>query len=447
MNTYTEIEKYILDIPKFAGKHTMEDTKGLLGKIAGELSESKIIHVAGTNGKGSVCAYLRSVLTAAGCRVGMFTSPHLENMRERIMLGEEMISEEEFVSAFERVKNAVHEDDTANAQGIQKEAESGRHPSFFEFLFLMAMAYFREKKPEYIILETGLGGRLDATNAIGSAEVCVITEIGYDHMQYLGDTLPQIAAEKAGIIKRGVPVVFVDKRAEVTEVLEKYAENKGSKSYILGKDSILNVNIGNKSIDFSLHTGYYKYIGLSLLTTAAYQTENASLAVMAAEVLREKDWRITENAIREGLKKAHWPGRMEEVFPGIFMDGAHNEDGVEAFLNAVKSRECNGKRMLLFGVVSDKNYRRMIKQIAESSLFSEVAVTALESDRSTSLEQLREIWGQYNQIHCSFHKEAKEAFTQLQSDFKEADVIYIAGSLYLIGQMKALIRRIPDDRF
>lgn len=442
MSTYTEAEQYILDIPKFAGKHTPEDTERLLKQITGGQIESKIIHVAGTNGKGSVCAYLRSILMAAGCSVGMFTSPHLEVMRERIALNEEMISEEEFISVFEAVKNAVAKEEK---KSMQKETEGSRHPSFFEFLFLMAMAYFKEKKPEYMILETGLGGRLDATNTIQTAEVCVITEIGFDHMQYLGNTLVQIAAEKAGIIKQAVPTVFVDKRPEVTEVLEKYAEKRKSKTYILRKDSIFDVNMGNKSIDFSLHTGYYNYVGLSLATTAVYQVENASLAVLAAEVLREKDLRITKEAVREGVRAANWPGRMEEVLPGIFVDGAHNEDGVEAFLSAVEKQECNGKRRLMFGVVSDKAYESMISRIAGSGLFAEVAVTVLESDRTASLEQLREIWGQYNQMNCSFHENAQEAFLQLQSDLEEADIIYIAGSLYLIGQIKALVRRMLDD--
>lgn len=142
--------------------------------------------------------------------------------------------------------------------------------------------------------------------------------------------------------------------------------------------------------------------------------------------------------------RAYWPGRMEEISPGIYMDGAHNEDGIEAFLNSVRTSRCKGRRLLLFGVAADKQYEKMIRQIAEAGLFSEAAVTALETDRSASLDKLREIWGQYN-IYCSFHQNAKEAYHHLLSGRKEADNIYIAGSLYLIGQLKALIRRVPDD--
>ncbi len=434
MSTYQEAEQYILAIPKFAGKHTPEDTRRLLKQIIGDGRTGKVIHVAGTNGKGSVCAYLRSVLMKSGCSVGMFTSPHLETMRERIGIGNEMISEDDFAEVFDQV---FHVWKKASSEGIG-------HPSFFEFLFLMAMCYFKEKTPEYILLETGLGGRLDATNTIEKPALCVITEIGYDHMQYLGETLVEIAAEKAGIMKHDVPVVFVDRRNEVTGVLKKYAEKTKSQAIIIGKDNILNVNIRNKTIDFSFHSGYYNYDSLLLNTTALYQVENASLVIAAAEFLKKTDRRITSHSIREGLKKAHWSGRMEEVLPGVYLDGAHNEDGIEAFLNTVKSVGCCGRRFLLFGVVSDKQYAGMIRQIADSGLFTEVAVTALESDRSVSTDRLQHIWGQYK-IRSSFYQNAEEAYHHLAKVKEEADVIYIAGSLYLIGQMKPLMRRMSDD--
>lgn len=436
MTTCKEAEEYIFSIPKFAGKHTLEDTAKLLRRITRKEkedgaagAESKIIHIAGTNGKGSVCAYLRSILMESGYSVGTFTSPHLENVRERICLGNEMISEEDFVRAFEKVKDVS--------------AKKDDHPSFFEFLFLMAMAFFREKAPEYLILETGLGGRLDATNCIGRPEVCVITEIGFDHMEYLGNTIPEIAAEKAGIIKKGVPVVFVDKRKESTEVLAEYAKKSESPAIIIGKENILNMDIKNKSIDFSLNTGYYSYVGLSLNTTAVYQAENASLAVAAAHILPGA--KITPEAVRSGLWKAFWPGRMEEILPEVYVDGAHNEDGMEAFLKAVKSRERGGKRFLLFGALTDKRYAEMAKKIAESALFSEIAVTVIASDRSVSIEEMKAVWGKYKGIVLTFHEEAKEALRCLLSKKKEEDTVYIAGSLYLAGQIKSLVRRRKND--
>ncbi len=433
MVSYEEAVKYIEEIPRFAGKNTVEDTGRMLSLLTGNSLRGKIIHVAGTNGKGSVCAYLRSILTEGKRSVGMFISPHLESMRERISINGELITKEEFVRIFAIVRELAQ-------RGGEHDLS---HPSYFEFLFLMAMCYFGEKQPDYILLETGLGGRLDATNSILNPAVCVITQIGYDHMQYLGDTLTQIAAEKAGIMKEGVPVVFPDKREEVTEILTKYAQKKKSKAVMLGKDQILNVNIKNKTIDFSLHTGYYNYVSLSLNSSALYQVENASLAILAAQEL--KDDKITPDVIKKGVWAACWPGRMEEAAPGIFLDGAHNEDGIEAFLRTAAKDGCTGKRIVLFGVVTDKRYRKMIQMIEDSGLFAQAVVTVLETDRSASIDELTRIWEQYEDIRCSFHEDAGEALKKLLSDKTSEDTAYVVGSLYLIGQVKSLMRRMQDD--
>ena len=433
--TYEEACEYILDIPKFAGKHTLADTKEMLGRLTGSRIESKIIHVAGTNGKGSVCAYLQSILRAAGFHVGMFISPHLETMRERILYDGEMIPRESFVKAFELVREE---------SARQKE----KHPSFFEFLFLMGMCYFKEKEPDYIILETGLGGRLDATNCIAKPKLCVITEIGFDHMQYLGNTLVEIAGEKAGIIKPGTPVIYLDKREETSRVIEQTAAMLETAAIAVKKSQIGRPVMRKKSIDFSFSNGYYRYDNLILRTTAAYQTENASVALVAARSLKEE--RIDDEAVRKGLYDAFWPGRMEEILPRVFLDGAHNEDGIEAFLTSVSAanterEKAAGKRLLLFGVVADKQYDKMIGRVAASQLFSHIAVTVLASDRSASIDKLKVAWAQYKTADCSFHESAEEAFHYIQSIQKEADTIYIAGSLYLVGQIKTLVRRTPDD--
>jgi len=431
--TYEEACEYILDILKFAGKHTLADTKEMLGQLTGSRIDSKIIHVAGTNGKGSVCAYLQSILRAAGFHVGMFISPHLETMRERILYDGEMIPQESFVKAFELVRK-------------ESDRQKEKHPSFFEFLFLMGMCYFKEKEPDYIILETGLGGRLDATNCIAKPKLCVITEIGFDHMQYLGNTLVEIAGEKAGIIKPGTPVVYLDKREETSRVIEQTASALETSAIAVKKSQIGRPVMRKKSIDFSFGNGYYRYDNLILQTTAAYQTENASVALVAARSLKEE--RIDDEAIRKGLYDAFWPGRMEEILPHVFLDGAHNEDGIEAFLQSVSAsaeETEKGKRLLLFGVVADKQYDKMIGRIAASDLFSHIAVTVLASDRSASIDKLKVAWAQYKTADCSFHESAEEAFHYIQSIQKEADTIYIAGSLYLVGQIKTLVRRTPDD--
>lgn len=433
--TYEQAQQYILDIPKFAGKHTLTDTGRLLAALDAFNQNTKIIHVAGTNGKGSVCAYLQSILMAEGFRVGMFISPHLETMRERIRVDQELISETDFVSCFERVRE-------------ESRREEANHPSFFEFLFLMAMCYFAEQQPDYIILETGLGGRLDATNCMEQPSLCVITEIGYDHMQYLGDTIARIAGEKAGIIKRGVPVVYMDRRKEASEVIEDEAYRKDAFAVPVKKSQIRNMTMRKKSIDFSFCSEYYRYDSLTIHTTASYQAENASLALVAAKTLLGEA--LTDEGIRQGLLHAFWPARMEEILPRVFLDGAHNEDGIEAFLHAVASAadnadEGSGRRFLLFGVVADKQYERMIGQITASGLFSHIAVTVLSSDRSASIDKLRAAWQQYENTSCSFYESAQEAFLKMRSLQGEEDTLYIAGSLYLAGQIKTIVRRTPDD--
>ena len=432
MNTYQQAEQYILSIPKFAGKHTLEDTGRWLHAMTDGACSSKIVHVAGTNGKGSVCAYLQSILMEAGYRVGLFISPHLETMRERISINGEMISEKDFVRHFEKLKAYADRED--NKEG---------HPSFFEFLFLMAMSYFDEQRPDYVILETGLGGRLDATNCISNPKLCIITEIGFDHMQYLGNTLEQIAGEKAGIIKPSVPLVYFDRRPQTSRVLEDTARKKKAETFPVEKSQIRNVTMRKKSIDFSFGNSYYSYDGLVLRTVASYQTENASLAIVAATALQ--DDAVTGEAIKRGLLNAFWPGRMEEILPDVYLDGAHNEDGIEAFLQTVRKQK-QGRNLLLFGVVADKQYHRMIARLANAGLFAHIAVTVLESDRSASIDKLKVDWEQYQNVNCSFHKSAEEAFCDLISMRNATDTIYIAGSLYLVGQIKTLVRRTSDDR-
>ena len=439
-DTYKEAENYILDIPKFAGKHTLEDTGLLLAEITGGEYKSRIIHVAGTNGKGSVCTYLRSVLTAIGYRVGVFTSPHLTTVRERICMGEQMISETDFVAAFEKVRAVVR--DVQERTGQKEMTGEGipadnMHPSFFEFLFLMAMVYFKEKEPDYIILETGLGGRLDATNAIPRKEVSVITRIGLDHTEYLGETLEEIAAEKAGIMKEGTPVVYWQTAKNVSQVFAKRAERLQIPAYPVSKEDYTFLNFNNKSIDFSYRSIYYDNIRLCLHTIAHYQMENAALAMRVLEVLFGKEG-IAPEAMQKGLKEAFWAGRMEEIRPEVFVDGAHNGDGIRAFLETVSKDGCEGSRHLLFGVVQDKDFCCMIEEIADSGLFTDISVVKLKSARTADMKQLRDTFLRTGQdIVC--YETVREALETLLSKKQEKERLYIAGSLYLVGEIKELL--------
>ena len=227
--TYGAAVDYINATPKFTTKNSMEDTARFWAQLGYPAKNSKNLHIAGTNGKGSVCAYLCSVLRKAGISCGMFTSPHLVSMRERFVINGEMVSEEDFLYAFRVVMGEV------------KRLATSYHPTFFELLFFMAMTLFEKYGVEYVVLETGLGGRLDATNVVEEKKLCVITSIGYDHMEYLGETLAQIAGEKAGIMRAGVPVVYPERQEDVTRVMEEYAKKIGAEIVPVGKAAITGI--------------------------------------------------------------------------------------------------------------------------------------------------------------------------------------------------------------
>lgn len=429
ITTFREAVNYISDIPKFTSKSTMEDTKAFLHRLGDPDRRMKIIHVAGTNGKGSVCAYMRSVLEAAGYRVALFTSPHLVDIRERFVAAGEMISEEDFLRVFLHIYDMLWEGNGAERY----------HPSYFEFLFFMAMVFFAEKGPDFCILETGLGGRLDATNSVSRKELTVITHISLDHVEYLGNTVEEIAGEKAGIMQEGAPVVYWDSGQSISRVFEGKAAELGIKTYPVSKKDYSFLGFQNKSIDFSLNTEYYSCIRLNLHTIASYQMENATLAVRALEVL-DRGRTISEEALSRGLRNCFWAGRMEEVLPDVYVDGAHNEDGIRAFLETVSEDGHNGPRALLFSAVKDKDFRRMAEKLAGAGLFDRIAVAGLKTGRAASPEALREMFEEYPECECVVYDNTEEALRGLVHSRRQGERIYIVGSLYLVGEIKELLR-------
>lgn len=429
--TYGAAVDYINATPKFTTKNSMEDTARFWERLGYPAKDSKVLHIAGTNGKGSVCAYLCSVLRRAGISCGMFTSPHLVSMRERFVINGEMASEDDFLYAFGVVMGEVRRLATAY------------HPTFFELLFFMAMVLFEKYGVEYTVLETGLGGRLDATNVVEEKKLCIITSIGYDHMEYLGETLSQIAGEKAGIMRPGVPVVYPERQEEVSRVIEERAEKIGAKTFPIGKAAIKEINIGHKTIDFSLHLHYYDYIGFTVSTSALYQVENASLAVCALALLDDR--RITLSALRGGIREMVWEGRMEEILPSVYLDGAHNVDGIQAFLETVKQHSCTGRRILLYSTVRDKQYARVAALLVQADLFDEVYLVPLQGERALPLAKLTDCFRPYTGFDRKAFETLDAAFAELIAHKKDGDEVYIVGSLYLAGEVKALLRRFEND--
>lgn len=431
--TYEAAERHLLEIPKFTKKNSMENTRCFLQHL-GYSGNQKVIHVAGTNGKGSVCAYLRSILQEAGYTTGMFVSPHLVCMRERFLINGKMITEEDFLWAYQSVAEKL----CSLPESLR---EASYHPTFFEYLFFMAVLLFEREAVEYMILETGLGGRLDATNAIEKKEVCVITSIGYDHMEYLGETLPEIAREKAGIFRKKVPVVYFDKNRSVTETLEKCAVLAETSTFPVSFRAIKEVNSHDKTIDFSLQSNYYGYIRLSMPTIALYQIENAALAAAAVEQLDDRV-HISAKQLAEGIRKMRWEGRMEEIMPSVYLDGAHNTDGIQAFLQTVGQDGCTGKRFLLFSMVREKQYEAVMDMLAESGLFDEIGVVAIRDKRALPLRELVDYFRQYTGLQTKGFEKLEDALRDFTTRRKAEDNVYIVGSLYLAGEVKALFKEV-----
>lgn len=442
--SFEEAEAYINRIPRFTSKNTMEDTKAFLHRLGDPDRRMRILHVAGTNGKGSVCAYMSAVLRAAGYRVALFTSPHLVDIRERFTVDGEMISREEFLRGFLQVYDMLEFPEPADGEAgpqaaSQAQARSFYHPSYFEYLFFMAMVLFPEKNPDFCILETGLGGRLDATNSVSKKELAVITHISLDHVEYLGNTVDKIAGEKACIMQAGAPAVYWDTGAFVSGVFERKAAELGVTAYPVSKNDYRFRGFVNKSIDFSVRTEYYNYISLTLHTIAAYQMENAALAVRALEVL-DGGRTIHEPQIRQGIADCFWAGRMEEVLPEVYVDGAHNEDGIRAFLETVAGDGHTGPRALLFSVVKDKDYESMARKLVGSGLFERVAAAHMQTGRAVSFETLRQLFAQYPECSCRIYDSVSEAFHELLHSRRQKERVYIAGSLYLAGEIKELLK-------
>ncbi len=425
MMTYEEARDYIFAIPRFTAKNTKADTVAFYEMLGSPAADRKIVHVAGTNGKGSVCAYCASVFREAGYKTAVFTSPHLVSVRERFVCDGEMISHEDFVRIFQVVIDYVN----------QKKLP---HPTFFEFLFFMAMLWFEEKEPDVIILETGLGGRLDATNCVPDKALTVITQIGLDHMQYLGNTVTRIAMEKAGIMRPGVPCVFAGGNDESESVIKAHGKNIDAPAYSVGLRAAAGLTFHKNFIDFCYHSRYYGYVRVSLYTCAHYQVQNALLVLAGLDLLADV-LPVSRKAIEKGLAGAKWEGRMEEVLPDVFLDGAHNEDGTEAFLASVREDGCEGRRILVYGAVSDKRFEESIRMITESGLFAHVIVTAIDNPRAASADALQALFSK--EIPCDKCESSGQAFDSALSMKQMNDRCYVAGSLYLVGEVKAHLGR------
>jgi dihydrofolate synthase/folylpolyglutamate synthase len=445
--TWEEAVEHINSVSRYGNRPGAECTKALLARLGNPERELKIIHIAGTNGKGSVCMYIAGMLRSLGLNTGVFTSPHLIRENERIRFNDELISDEDFTDCFEKVHRAE----------LELLKDGFGQISYFDFFVGIAMLYYAMKKPDVVILETGLGGRLDSTNAVESPVMTVITSISLDHVAILGDTVEKIAAEKAGIIKHGAPVVYVAGH-EYSHVIEEKAEAMGIKAAGVEKSQCEIHEIGSKHIDFSLDSIYYKDNVFRLATPAVYQVMNAALAMTAVQMLVESrcfdriaydsmDRQNYIDRIRRGLESVTWEGRMEQVCEGFYIDGAHNPDGIAALLDtaAAMKKNTRGHYVLMFSAVNDKDYSSMIKEICDSNIFDEYVITQIEGARCLDVSKIADTFRRYTDGHVNEEPDVGQAVKKSVECFGGNATVICAGSLYLAGEVRKVM--LDNDRF
>ncbi len=427
MFTYQEALDYILGTPNPGSVYERNVINTLLKELGEPQKGMKYVHIAGTNGKGSTSAFMASILRCAGYRTGLYTSPYIQRFNERIQ-----------VNGVEIPDEAVAEITTEIAAAAERvQAQGYRRPTIFELITALGFVWFSRSRCDIVVLEVGMGGRLDATNAIDEAEVSIITNIGFDHMEFLGNTLPLIAREKAGIIKRGGTVVLYGQSEEVEAVFRAVCEEKNA--VLLRSDSSLAVireyGLDGTTFDFGSHKG----LKISLL--GRYQARNACTAVTAAEALRGKGWAVTEKALREGLEKAHWPGRLELLRrdPVVIVDGAHNPQGAEALMEAMGLLFPGKKLNIVVGVLADKDYASSI-DIAAPFAKKFYAVTP-PSYRALASERLADEIQRHGGVPVKSFGSIPAALQAALNESESDDVVCIFGSLYQVGEVRSYFGR------
>lgn len=433
---YEAVVEKINGIRRFGNAAGVTVTEQMLQVLGSPQEGMRLVHIAGTNGKGSVSAFLCEILRAAGKKTGVFTSPHLVDFRERICVDGSMISKE----AVQRLGTAL------------LEQEFGVSPSMFDYCLAMALLYFKEQQCDVVILETGLGGRLDSTNAVGVPEVCVITKIGYDHMEILGESLEEIAAEKAGIIKKGTAVVTESQKPEVLSVLLQTAKEKGARvCQVIDPKEFTHCCYADGEQQFC----YGKYGKLRMRMLGVHQYENAAAAAMAAELFFEREkcaecigpmqtgedklaW--MKNCISRGIMAARWKGRMEILreHPFFMVDGAHNSNGVAALRESLQALFPGEKFHFIMGVMADKDYEQMIEELLPLAVdFKTVTVDsarALLAETLAACIQKRGVCAE-----CAADLPSCLAMAQ---DTNYKTIAF--GSLYFVGEIEAVFKNFEE---
>lgn len=435
-NTYEQAIDWIHARLRLGIKPGLTRMEWMLEKLDHPERRIKTIHVGGTNGKGSTVTFLRSILESAGYRVGTFTSPYFEQFNERISKNGQPISDQELIELTNVIKPLADELDKTELGG----------PTEFEVITAMSIYYFAKMSPvDVIIYEVGLGGRFDSTNVIHPL-LSIITSIGLDHTAILGDTYEEIAFEKAGIIKNGVSVITGVKQPEALEVIRNKATELKSPMYQLGEDFFTNSRTSLKNGEqFSFSSMFNKIELLETSMIGSHQVDNAALAVMASQILLNYySFIIEDEHIRNGLKKAYWPGRLEILSdrPYVLIDGAHNEEGINALVSEIKSRFADKKINILFAALKDKKLDKMIATLEEVA--DELTFTTFDFPRAAKAEEMMEV--SKNNANHTVTSNFQEFIEHKLNELEENEIFLVTGSLYFLSEAKPVIAKLLKNK-
>lgn len=402
-------------------KKNLDRLYTLLDQLNHPQENLKYIHITGTNGKGSTGAIFASVLREAGLDVGVFTSPHLEIVNERIRINDDYIADEDFIRIVEEIEPMI----------LTLEKEMNEKFYAFELLTTVAFLYFQEKQPDIIILEAGIGGRLDSTNVIDAAEVSILTSIGLDHMNVLGNTKEAIMAEKAHILKQEGHLIVGPIQTSLQSIAKKQAEAvNGTVTFLDTKDiEVQEISLTHQIFDYR----EWQSVKLSLL--GRHQIENACLVLEACGVLKEKGYPLTRKIIKQGLAKASWPGRFEKVLdePVFYLDGAHNEASVKRLVETLEEVFPENKFYFVLGMMKDKAYKKMIAQVKH--LAKEFILVSPDWQRGFDVSEVAD-----DLVKAGYPAIAKEdvhdVLQYVQNEIPKNETVIQFGSLYLVGDLK-----------
>ncbi|WP_102345388.1 bifunctional folylpolyglutamate synthase/dihydrofolate synthase [Bacillus sp. Marseille-P3661] len=423
INTYNAAVEYVHSAAQGKMIFGLEQIQQLLEELGQPHQELKLVHISGTNGKGSTLKFLKSILNTAGYKVGAFTSPFIEKINEQIMIGNKQISDSDFLEEVNILKPSV-----------DKLRNAGTDPTPFEILTALAFNYFRRNEVDIALVETGLGGRLDSTNVVIPL-LSIITNIGHDHMNILGDTIEEITTEKAGIIKQGVPVISGVEQLSAIEIISHTAVEHEAELYLLHRDFNFEMleNLSEHET-FSFKSPFSRISDLEISLKGEHQYSNASLALMAADYLSQNcSFALEEEDIRKGLKRTTNKGRFEMISknPIIILDGAHNPEGIESLCKTLQKYYFDKKIKLLFSALGDKSLKEMIQQL--EVIADSITFTTFDFPRATKAKVLYDIATTTNK---QFYESWEQALVEVKKDVKDDEVLVITGSIYFLAVVR-----------